>query len=105
MSVFTQFQTATATMKKITKNGFGDETVSLSFTVEIDPVLGKRRVYTKENEEITGRTTIITPHDSIDVSHERWDLEYDGRDYQIEQLTPFYTIGTNELEHVECVLR
>lgn len=102
---FNAFQTATATLKKITKDGFGDETVASSFTVEIDPVLGKRRVYTMENEEITGRTTIISPHDSIDVSHDRWDLEYDGRNYQIEQLTPFYTIGTNTLEHVEAVLR
>lgn len=102
---FTAFQTTTATMKKIETDGFGDESETLTFSVDIDPVLGKKRVFTRDQEEITGLSTVISPHDSIDLTHENWRLEYNGRDYQVEQMVPFCTIGTNTLEHIEVVLR
>ncbi|NIT56780.1 MAG: hypothetical protein GWN00_11270, partial [Aliifodinibius sp.] len=73
---FSEFTLSEATMQKITTDGAGDETVSSSFTVEIDPVLGFRRIFTRDNEEVNGAETIIAPHDSIDVSHRKWKLVY-----------------------------
>ena len=105
MSAFDIFQTATATMEKITTDGFGDESVSTSFTVDIDPVLGRERIFTKEQEEVEGFETIISPNDNIDLSHDRWNLVYDGRTYQIEGIEPFYDIGTSTISHYEVTLR
>lgn len=102
---FEVFNTTTATMKKITTDGYGDQTVASSFTVEIDPVLGKKNRFDDEGEIYTGLQTIITAHDSIDVTHDKWQLEYNGRNYQIEEMLPMYSIGGNVLEHVEVVLR
>lgn len=100
---FAQFQTATATMKLITVDGYGKPTVSTSFTVEIDPALGYKRVFSNDGEEITGLSTIISANDNIDVSERNYVLEYLGTDYQVEQLVPFP--GGNTIEHFEVVLR
>jgi hypothetical protein len=105
MSNFDIFQTATATMEKVTTDGFGDETVASSFSVEIDPVLGKKQTYTKEQEQVTGLSTVISPNSNIDLSHDRWNLVYDGRTYQIEELEPFYKIGTNDISHYQVIIR
>jgi len=105
MSAFDIFQTVEATMKKITVDGFGDETASTTFTVDIDPVLGRRRIFTNDQEEIEGFETVISPNSNIDLTHERWDLTYNGRTYQIEGLEPFYVIGTDEIDHYEATLR
>lgn len=101
---FKAFQTATATMKKIEKDGFGDETVTDSFSVDIDPVFGWKRGYDTDGEQVTGKTTIISAHDSIDVAHTNWKLEYNGSTYTISDMVPFYSIGGNVLEHVEVML-
>lgn len=105
MSVFDVFQTVTATMQKITVDGFGDETVSSSFNVDIDPVLGRKRIFTSDQEEIEGFETIISPNSNIDLAHDNYTLIYNGRTYQVEDIEPFYTIGTNEIEHFEITLR
>lgn len=105
---FNIFQTATGTLKKITTDYAGDETVSASYSVSLDPVFGYKRVYTDDNEEITGMSTIITSdslEDDFDLTHRNWKIEYNGKDYQIESPVPFYTRGTNNLEHVEVILR
>jgi len=105
---FSIFQTATGTLKKITTDYTGDETVSGSFSVNVDPVFGYKRVHTDENEEITGLKTVITSdslEDDFDFTHRNWKIEYQGKDYQIESPVPFYTVGSNKLEHVEVVLR
>lgn len=102
---FEIFQTATATMNKITTDGYGDETVSLSFEVKIDPVLGKKLIYTQENEEVLGMETVISYNENIDLSHARYTLEYNGRTYQIEGIEPFYTTSTMNIEHYEVTLR
>lgn len=102
---FSEFQTDTATMKKITTDGAGDETVASSFTVDIDPVFGFQRVYTQDDVAVTGRSTVISPHDSIDVTHNNWKITYNGTDYDVEELTPFYRIGTDTLESVQVILR
>lgn len=103
--IFDIFQTATATMNKVTSDGFGDDTVSLSFEVKIDPVLGKKLVYTQENEEVMGFETVISAHDNIDLTHDRYTLSYNGRTYQIESITPFYTTSTMNVGHYEVTLR
>lgn len=102
---YSEFMTDTATMKKITTDGAGDPTVAESFAVDIDPDFGYKRINDSDGEEITGRTTIIGPHDSIDITHENWELAYRGRDWQIEQIDPSNRIGTNEVTHYEVVLR
>lgn len=102
---FDVFQTVTATMQKITTDGFGDETVDSSFTVDIDPVLGRDRIFTQEQEEIEGYSTVVSPHSSIDLTHDRWNLVYNGRTYQVEGIEPFYTIGTTDIEHYEVTIR
>lgn len=92
-------------MQKITVDGYGDETVSTSFTVDIDPVLGRRLIHTQEDTEVMGFETIISPNSNIDLSHDRWNLVYNGRTYQIEGIEPFYTIGTADVEHYQVTLR
>lgn len=99
------FQTTTATMKKMTTDGFGKDTASLSFTVKIDPGLGKKTEYNTDGQMYTGLSTVITAHDSFDVTHDNWRLDYNGREYQIEDMVPMYSIGGNVLEHVEVTLR
>lgn len=100
-----EFQTATATMKKITTDGYGDETVASSFTVSIDPVLGKKVTHDRDGQVFTGLTTLVTDIDSFDITHDRWNLNYNGREYQIQEVVPFYSIGGNVLEHLELVLK
>jgi hypothetical protein len=105
---FNAFQTESGTLKKIGTDFGGDETVISSHNVSVDPVFGFKRITTRENEEITGLRTIITSptlENDYDLSHRNWKLEYKGTDYQIEQPVPFYTIGTNNLEHIEVILR
>lgn len=105
---FADYQTESATVSKITTDGFGDETVASSFSVDIDPVFAFKRVFTSEHEEITGQSTIITStslKSNFDLTHEKWKLTYNGRDYQVEQPTPYYTPGTDRLEFIEVVLR
>ena len=104
---FTDFQSESATVRKIGTDRYGDESTLDTFTVEIDPVFGFKRVFSKENEEITGRSTIITAtnlQSKFDLTHTNWKLDYNGRTHNIEQVTPFYTIGTTRLEFLELVL-
>ncbi len=102
---FDVFQTATATMSRKEADSFGDDSVVESFTVDIDPVLGRKRVFTDENEEITGLSTVISPHDSINLEFNNYTLDYNGREYQIEEIIPQYDIGTDRISHYEVVLR
>jgi len=105
---FEQFQTATATLKKITTDYTGDETVSATYSVNIDPVFGWKRVFTDDSEVIEGQSTIMTSDTleaDFDFTHRKWKLEYNNHEYQIERPIPFYTIGTQTLEHIEVVLR
>lgn len=92
-------------MQKITVDGFGDESIDDSFTVDIDPVLGRKTIFTQEDKETTGFETVISPNSNIDLSHDRWNLVYNGRTYQIEGIEPFYTIPTMDVSHYEVVLR
>lgn len=102
---FDVFQTATATMQKLSVDGSGDGSVSSSFTVKVDPVLGRKRIFSDDQEEIAGFETVISPNDSIDLTHDRWNLVYNGRTYKVEGIEPFYKIGTDIIEHYEVSLR
>lgn len=104
---FDIFQTETATLKKVSLNGAGDETVDDSFSVEIDPVFGWSRTFSQENEETDGQSTIISGDNlesNWDESHRRWKLDYKGHEYMVENPTPIYTPGTNTIEHIEITL-
>jgi hypothetical protein len=103
--VYKIFQTATATLKEMSVDNFGNNTVVKSFAVEIDPVLGYKKGFNAQGEEITGVSTIITATDDIDVTKRTYHLDYLGRTYRVEQMIPYYSIGANILEHVEVLLR
>jgi len=105
MSKYDIFMTATATMNKMVVDGFGDETVDSSFTVDIDPVLGRDRIFTTEEEYVDGFNTVIAYNENVDLTHDKWQLVYNGRTYQIEGIEPFYTVGTLNIEHFEVTLR
>ena len=102
---FDIFQTASATLKEKEVNNFGDDVVVKSFTVQIDPVLGYKRGFNNQGEEIGGISTIITATSDIDITKRNYTLEYAGREYRVEQMVPFYSIGSSVLEHVEVLLR
>lgn len=102
---FEIFQTVTATMNKIKIDGSGDKSVLGSFSVDIDPVLGRKRIFTQDQEEIEGMETVISPNSNIDLSHDRWELVYNGRTYQIESIEPYYDIGTTTVRHYEVTMR
>ena len=104
---FDRFQTDQATLQKIDTNYAGDESVLAEYDVNIDPSFGWKRIYTDENEEITGRSTIITS-DTLDSdwdeSHEEWNISYRNEDWQIREANLMHDIGTNNLSHIEVVL-
>lgn len=106
---FNAFQTATATFKKITTDGAGDETVSSSITVKIDPVFGWKRTFTTDNEAVEGQETVISEHESdlqgfFDETHYNYELEYNGKEYDVKHPTPFYKIGTTQLDFIQVIL-
>jgi len=105
MNGFDIFQTATATMKKITTDYAGDETVANSFSVEIDPVFGWNVSHLEDGTETEGRTTTVSTNSNIDISHDKWELDYNGRNYQIKTIDPIYDIGTDNISHFEVELR
>ena len=101
-------QTGIATLSKITVDGFGDESVSDTIAIKVDPTFSFKRVFTRENEEVTGMETIITAdalQSFYDPTHEKYRITYQGRDYQAEYMEPFYTVGTSNLEHIQVLLR
>lgn len=102
---FAIFQTESATMYKITVDGAGDETRGAGFSIEIDPDISWKRTFTRENEEINGGHTVISPNSNIDKSHRKWEIDFDGNTYQVEDLDPKHDIGTNNISHYEVVLR
>lgn len=107
MNSFKIFQTDTAVLKRIETDGAGDETVADSFSVEVDPTFEWQRVFTRENEETRGAETIVTGDNlqpNFDFTHRKWKLEYNGHEYNVESPVPFYTIGTNNLEHIQITL-
>lgn len=107
---FSAFQTDTGTLKKMGTDGFNKPTELDAIFVNVDPQLGYKRINTAQNEEITGRTTIIdTNDDSLhefwDESHDNYILNFRGKDWQIEQADPFQAIGSNKIQHIEISLR
>lgn len=103
--IYDAFQTATGTLQQIDTDEFGDEVVVNSFPCQVDPVFGFRRGFNEQNEQITGRTTILDGLPEIDLSHRRGKLQYEGNEYQIEDLTPFPSIGSNVPDHYEVMLQ
>lgn len=106
--MFSRFQSETATLKKIVNDFAGDETVSASYSIFVDPDFSNKRIFTDENEEITGQSTVVTSSTlqaDFDITHKKWKIEYKGYDYQVRQFTPRYDLnGNNRLDHVEVVL-
>lgn len=102
---FSIFQTTTATMRKITTDGYGDETASSTFTVDIDPDLALTHTYDIDGNVISAKQTFISAHDSIDLTHDKWELTYNGNTYDIKEMYPRHDIGTNNLDHIRVILQ
>ena len=102
---FAIFQTDTATMRKITTDGYGDESVSSSFTVDVDPDITKMQMYDIDGNVVSAKQTFISNHPSIDLTHDKWELEYNGSTYDIKELEPRHDIGTNNIDHLRVILR
>lgn len=98
---FSIFQTETGVMNKMIDGGYG-EAVESSVNVTVDPVFGARRIYTNENEEITGMSTII--EGDIDHTHKKWVFVFKGRDYVVRQIVPVPSVGSNEPNHYEIIV-
>lgn len=102
---FEEFNTETGTLKKIVIDGTGSESVDSSFTVDCYVEWSRTRVTNEDGEQITAEATVfITPHDSIDVSHKRWDFDFEGQTYKVEKLDRIKKIGTNVIDHFEAVI-
>lgn len=101
---FSIFQTASAIWIEVETNVSGDDVQVSSQTVEVDPTFGVQRGFNVEGEEITGISTIVTGLSNIDET-KRYKLTYNNQTYNVEQITPFYSIGGNVLEHIEVLLR
>lgn len=103
---FDLFQTETGTLKKITLNGTGSESVKEEIEVECHVEWTRSRVINEDGEEITANAQVfITPDDKIDISHKRWDFEFEGADYKVEKLGRVKDIGTNDISHFEAMIR
>ena len=102
---WSQFQTATGILRKIGKSFDGSPEVLSSQVVEVDPVFGWQSAYDREGNKFNGKSTILTGFTDFDVSHENWELEYEGNTFKIGDLQPVYSIGGNVLEHLEVVLK
>jgi len=103
--MWSQFQTATGTLRKMSKSFDGSPEVVSSEVVEVDPVFGWQSAYDKDGNKFNGKSTILTGFSSFDVSHTDWELRYEGVDYKIGDLVPIYSLGGNVIEHLEVVLK
>lgn len=103
--VFDIFQTETGTLQKKAGSASGDETIISSLTVSVDPVFGWKNMYDSQGNIYRGASTVLSDVADVDVAHNRYDLIYKGRTYQVEQMLPVYSIGGNVLEHIEVILR
>lgn len=101
---FSAFQTASGTLRKIDTDNFGDPVVLAEYPVDLDPVFGFKRGFNREGEQITGKSTTLDGLPQLDLSHLKWELDYKGNTYKVEDLVPFPKIGSNEPEHYEVLL-
>lgn len=107
---FSDFQTESGTLKKMETDGFGDLTVADSLAVQVDPDFGWEQVFTDQQEQVTGRTTVVTSEDPADLrgfwdeTHRDWVLTYKAKDWKVEEGTPRHNIGGNQLQHLELVM-
>lgn len=108
---FSKFQTATGSLKKIEVDGHGDPGVFASLSVAVDPTLTVKRGFDDEGEIIDAKSTVIStdPASNLqsfwDASYSKYGLEFNGKEWQIADMTPYYTTGTTTLEFIEVVLR
>lgn len=108
---FSDYQSGTGTLHKMDQDSYGDQFKLDSLEVRVDPAFSFKRVYTEEDEEITGRGTVIDT-DPItelqnfwDQSHRNWMLTYEGKDFDVEVGRPFPKPKSNSVDHLEVVLR
>lgn len=101
---YDEFQTDTGTLRKIVTDNFGDPSVDASYSCRVDPVFGFKRGFNREGEQITGKTTVLDDLPTLDLSHRKWRLDYNGNEYNVEDLTPVPEIGSNVPNHYEVML-
>ena len=102
---FAIFQTESATLQKIGTDKFGNRTILESYNCRIDPTLGKEIRFDKDGEQVRGRDTVLDGLPELDQTHDRWELDFRGRTYNVERLTGYPAIGSNKPDHYEVLLR
>lgn len=102
---FSAFQTETATLRKVGIDNFGDTTDLETYECRIDPTLGKSVTFDKDGEQVRGRETVLDDLPELDLNHDRWELDFRGRKYNVEELTPMPKIGETKPQHYEVLLR
>jgi len=101
---FSPFQTATGTLRKVGTDNLGNKTNLETYTVNLDPVFGFKRGFDRDGEHITGKTTVLDGLPELDLSHNKWELDYNDNTYLVNDLVPFPAIGSNEPEFYEVIL-
>lgn len=105
MLSYGKYQTGTGVLRQIGTGPGGDEFDIDTFACRVDPVFGFKTAFTQNNEQITGKTTILDGLPEIDLSHRRWKLDYNGNSYVVADLVPFPLPGTNVPSHYEVMLQ
>lgn len=101
-----KFLTETGTLKKIDLDGTGSKSVLSSFSVDCYVEWSRKRTINTDGDEIVANATVfIKPHDSIDVSHKRWDFTFESETYKVEKINRIKKIGKNTVDHYEAMLR
>ena len=105
LMAFDIFQTESATLRKVGVDNFGNVTNLESYSCRIDPTLGKEVRFDKDGEQVRGRDTVLDGLPELDQTHDRWELDFRGRKYNVERLTGMPAIGSNKPQHYEVLLR
>lgn len=102
---FAVFQTESATLRRVDVDKFGNTETIETFDCNIDPTLGKEVSFDKDGNQVRGRKAVIDGLPVLDQTHDRWELDFRGRTYNVEHLTGFPAIGSNKPQHYEVMLR
>lgn len=101
---FNIFQTDVGVLRKVGVDNFGNKTNLAVYDCMVDPVFGFKRGFSRDGEQITGKSTVIDGVPELDLSHRQWELDFKGNTYRVHDFVPYPRIGSNEPEHYEVML-
>lgn len=102
---FSEFMNDTGTLNQVAKDGAGDWSISASYEdIACDVQFINKRIYGKQNEEVTTSALVTLSPISLDETGE-FEFVYKNSTYQVEKLSPIKVFGTSKLSHYEVYLR